>query len=73
MCLKTSPAGASVIDVLDHVLDKGVVIDAWVQVALVRVSYSLNPGVKPFHRESAYVRNRACRVLQYRRSPYALS
>ncbi len=27
----------SVIDVLDHVLDKGIVIDAWVQVSLVGI------------------------------------
>ena len=29
--------GASVIDVLDHVLDKGIVIDAWVKVQLVGI------------------------------------
>ena len=29
--------GASVIDVLDHVLDKGIVIDAWVKVSLVGI------------------------------------
>jgi hypothetical protein len=27
----------SVIDVLDHVLDKGIIIDAWVQVSLVGI------------------------------------
>jgi len=30
-------SGASVIDVLDHVLDKGIVIDAWVRVSLVGI------------------------------------
>ena len=30
-------SGASVIDVLDHVLDKGIVIDAWVKVSLVGI------------------------------------
>jgi len=29
--------GTSVIDVLDHVLDKGIVIDAWVRVSLVGI------------------------------------
>ena len=29
--------GASVIDVLDHVLDKGIVIDAWMKVQLVGI------------------------------------
>ena len=29
--------GASVIDVLDHVLDKGIVIDAWVRVSLAGI------------------------------------
>ena len=29
--------GASVVDVLDHVLDKGIVIDAWVRVSLVGI------------------------------------
>jgi hypothetical protein len=30
-------SGASVIDVLDRVLDKGIVIDAWVRVSLVGI------------------------------------
>jgi Gas vesicle protein len=30
-------SGASVIDVLDHVLDKGIVIDAWMKVSLVGI------------------------------------
>jgi hypothetical protein len=33
---RTSPA-TSVIDLLDHVLDKGIVIDAWVRVSLVGI------------------------------------
>src|SRR5580765_5590908 len=33
---RVSP-GTSVIDVLDHVLDKGIVIDAWVRVSLVGI------------------------------------
>jgi hypothetical protein len=35
MPLERAPTGASIIDVLDHVLDKGIVIDAWEQVALM--------------------------------------
>jgi hypothetical protein len=33
---RSSPA-TSVIDVLDHVLDKGIVIDAWVRVSLIGI------------------------------------
>jgi hypothetical protein len=29
--------GASVVDVLDHVLDKGIVIDAWMRVSVVGI------------------------------------
>ena len=38
MPLDRAPTGASIIDVLDHVLDKGIVIDAWEQVALMGMS-----------------------------------
>ncbi len=34
---RTAPSG-SVVDVLDHVLDKGIVLDAWVQVSLVGIN-----------------------------------
>jgi gas vesicle structural protein len=37
MPLERSPNSTSVIDVLDHVLDKGIVIDAWVRVSLVGI------------------------------------
>jgi hypothetical protein len=37
MTFERLSASTSVIDVLDHVLDKGVVIDAWVRVSLVGV------------------------------------
>jgi gas vesicle structural protein len=35
--LERPSTGTSVIDVLDRVLDKGIVIDAWVQVSLVGI------------------------------------
>lgn len=35
MAIERAAAGASLIDVLERVLDKGVVIDAWVRVSLV--------------------------------------
>jgi hypothetical protein len=35
--LERSPASTSLIDVLDRVLDKGIVIDAWVRVSLVGI------------------------------------
>jgi gas vesicle structural protein len=37
MPLERAASNASVIDVLDHVLDKGIVIDAWVRVSLVGI------------------------------------
>jgi hypothetical protein len=37
MALEHPPSSASVIDVLDRVLDKGIVIDAWVRVSLVGI------------------------------------
>ena len=37
MAVERSPAGGSLIDVLDRVLDKGIVIDAWVRVSLVGI------------------------------------
>lgn len=37
MAVERAPAGASLIDVLDRVLDKGIVIDAYVRVSLVGI------------------------------------
>jgi hypothetical protein len=37
MAVQRAAARASLIDVLDRVLDKGIVIDAWVRVALVGI------------------------------------
>lgn len=37
MAVERAPAGASLIDVLDRVLDKGIVIDAWLRVSLVGI------------------------------------
>jgi hypothetical protein len=37
MPIERAPGGASLIDVLDRVLDKGIVIDAWVRVSLVGI------------------------------------
>jgi gas vesicle structural protein len=37
MAVERTPGGTSLIDVLDRVLDKGIVIDAWVRVALVGI------------------------------------
>ncbi len=37
MPLDRPATSTSVIDVLDHVLDKGIVIDAWVRVSLVGI------------------------------------
>ena len=37
MPVERSPSGSSLIDVLDRVLDKGIVIDAWVRVSLVGI------------------------------------
>jgi len=37
MTVERSPSGSSLIDILDRVLDKGIVIDAWVRVSLVGI------------------------------------
>lgn len=37
MPVERAPGGASLIDVLDRVLDKGIVIDAWVRISLVGI------------------------------------
>lgn len=37
MAVERSASGTSLIDVLDRVLDKGIVIDAWVRVSLVGI------------------------------------
>ena len=37
MAVERAPGGSSLIDVLDRVLDKGIVIDAWVRVSLVGI------------------------------------
>lgn len=37
MAIERAPSGTSLIDVLDRVLDKGIVIDAWVRVFLVGI------------------------------------
>jgi gas vesicle structural protein len=37
MAVQRSPYQSSLIDVLDRVLDKGIVIDAWIRISLVGV------------------------------------
>ncbi len=37
MAVERRPGGTSLIDVLDRVLDKGIVIDAWVRISLVGI------------------------------------
>jgi len=37
MTLERAAGGSSLIDVLDRVLDKGIVVDAWVRVSLVGI------------------------------------
>lgn len=37
MAVERAPAGTSLIDVLDRVLDKGIVIDAYIRVSLVGI------------------------------------
>ncbi|SRR6266511_5811161 len=37
MAVQRAPGGTSLIDVLDRILDKGIVIDAWVRISLVGI------------------------------------
>jgi len=53
MAVERSPGGTSLIDVLDRVLDKGIVIDAWVRVSLsgstsspLRLAWSSRPSIR---------------------------
>jgi hypothetical protein len=43
MAIERAAGGASLIDVLERILDKGIVIDAWAQVSLLSVGL-LNEG-----------------------------
>jgi gas vesicle structural protein len=38
--LQRRPTSGSIVDVLDHILDKGIVIDAWVQISVVGIDLS---------------------------------
>jgi hypothetical protein len=35
--VERAPGGTSLIDVLDRILDKGIVIDAWIRISLVGI------------------------------------
>jgi gas vesicle structural protein len=37
MAVERAPGGSSLVDVLDRVLDKGIVVDAWVRISLVGI------------------------------------
>ena len=37
MAVERAPGGTSLIDVLDRILDKGIVVDAWVSISLVGI------------------------------------
>jgi hypothetical protein len=37
MPVERAPGGTSLIDVLDRILDKGIIIDAWVRISLVGI------------------------------------
>ncbi len=37
MAVERAPGGTSLIDILDRVLDKGIVVDAWVRISLVGI------------------------------------
>jgi hypothetical protein len=37
MAVERAPGGSSLVDVLDRILDKGIVVDAWVRISLVGI------------------------------------
>ena len=49
MAIERAPGGSSLIDVLDRILDKGIVIDAWVRISLVGIDlkYAEAVGITP--------------------------
>ena len=46
MAVERASGGTSLIDVLDRVLDKGIVIDAWVRVSLVGIDLITRRGTR---------------------------
>ena len=56
MAVERAPGGTSLIDVLDRVLDKGIVIDAWVRVSVVGIDLITVEAVsrKPIHAVQRY-------------------
>jgi hypothetical protein len=60
MAVERAPGGTSLIDVLDRVLDKGIVIDAWVRISLVGIDLitievsrpALTPGTETVETET---------------------
>ncbi len=53
MPVERASGGSSLIDVLDRVLDKGIVIDAWVRVSLVGIDLLTVEARVVFHRKYA--------------------
>lgn len=45
MAIERLTSGASLIDVLDRVLDKGIVVNPWIDVSLVGISVKIEPRV----------------------------
>ena len=37
MAVERAPGGSSLIDVLDRIMDKGIVVDAWVRISMVGI------------------------------------
>ena len=58
MAVEKVPTGASFIEVLEWVLDKGIVVDQWVHISLTRIDLTGNEGWirKPFSQPSALAR-----------------
>jgi len=68
--VQRAPASTSVVDVLDHVLDKGIVIDALIRVSLVGIERlhrdvpeTLRHGPENASRETIGVKRYACRRM----------
>jgi hypothetical protein len=45
MAVERAPGGTSLIDVLDRILDKGIVVDAWVRISLVGIDLITVEGI----------------------------
>jgi hypothetical protein len=68
VALETPTTTSSIIDVLDHVLDKGIVVDAWVHVSLMGIDLPrvVVASIGTYLKHAATLSERAARTVPAR-------